>query len=141
MNVFDGYLLGRTDREADPRTDGNVTNDTDSVHFSLRGADAKYFSIQNAATPATQRGLISTKGPLDFETKSTYTVTVTATDPAGLYDKATVTIEVLDVPEIQGLAQRIRVDENTKEIANLHNSYATKTDLGGLKWSLLTDRR
>ncbi len=139
LNVFDGFLEERADREADPRADEHVTNDTANLQFDLSGADAnKYFSIQNAATPAGQRGLISTKMALDFETKSTYTVMVTATDPAGRMDTVTVTIEVLDVPEIEGVEQRIRVDENTKEIAALYNSYTQKTNLGGLKWSLLT---
>ena len=138
VNAFDGYFADQTARETDPPTDSSVTDDTANLHFSLSGADAKYFSIQNAATPSGQRGLISTKRALDFETKSTYTVTVTATDPAGMTDTVTVTIKVLDVPEIEGLEQRIRVDENTKEIADLYNSYPPDNNLGGLKWSLLT---
>ena len=136
LKFFDGYFPTFASRPSTTDPDGTVMSDIDDLHFGLSGADAKYFAIGNTDT---DRGLIRTKGPLNFETKSTYTVTVTATDPAGLTDTARVTIEVLDVPEIQGLAQRIRVDENTKEIANLHNSYATKTGLGGLKWFLLTE--
>ena len=138
VNVFDGYFADRSARETDPPTNSSVMTDTVKLQFDLSGADAKYFSIQNAATPEDQRGLISTKRALDFETKSTYTVTVTATDPAGLTDTVTVTIHVLDVPEIDGLESRIRIDENTKEIADLYNSYPPDNNLGGLKWSLLT---
>ena len=135
VNVFDYYLADRDARVADPQT---ISDDTENLQFDLSGADAKYFSIRNDADPANQRGLISTKRALDFETKSTYTVTVTATDPAGLTDTVTVTINVLDVPEIEGLESRIRIDENTKEIADLYNSYPPDNNLGGLKWSLLT---
>ena len=122
-------------------TNDDVTPDTPALQFDLSGTDAKYFSINQNQFPEPDNtaGLIRTNGALDFETKSTYTVTVTATDPAGLAETVRVTINVVDVPEIQGLAQRIRVDENTKKIADLYNSYATKTGLGGLKWSLLTD--
>ena len=45
-------------------------------------------------------------------------MTVTATDPGGKADTATVTIHVADVPELEGLEERIRVPENTKIIAN-----------------------
>ena len=135
VNVFDGHFADRQARVADPQT---ITDDTANLQFDLSGADAKYFSIENAASPANERGLISTKRALDFETRSTYTVKVTATDPAGLTDTVTVTINVLDVPEIEGLEQRIRVDENTKKIADLYNSYPPDNNLGGLKWSLLT---
>ena len=135
VNVFDYYLADQDAREADPQ---RITDDTVNLQFDLSGADAKYFSIQNAETPPNQRGLISTKSALNFETKSSYSVTVTATDPAGLTDTVTVTIKVLDVPEIEGLESRIRVDENTKDIADLYNSYPPDNNLGGLKWSLLT---
>ena len=137
VNVFDGFFENQEDRVADPQ---EVTADSHNLQFDLRGADAKYFKITQSTGNSDDPlgGLISTKRALDFETDSTYTVTVRATDPAGLFKEVAVDIEVLDVPEIQGLAQRIRVDENTRDIADLHNSYATKTNLGGLKWSLLT---
>ena len=137
VNVFDGYFENLADRVANPQ---EVKLDSHNLQFDLRGTDAKYFTITQSTGDETESlgGLISTERALDFETKSTYTVTVRATDPAGMYEDVTVTIEVLDVPEIQGLESRIRVDENTKEIADLYNSYAQKTNLGGLKWSLLT---
>ena len=43
--------------------------------YSLGGADAASFSIDRA------NGQLSTKAELDKETKDTYVVTVTATDP------------------------------------------------------------
>ena len=131
LKFFDGHFTTGANRRATPPV---VADDTAALHFGLSGADAKYFSISNAAA---DRGLISTKGPLDFETKSTYTVTVTATDPAGLTDKVTVTINALDVPEIEGLEGRYRVNENEKFIDDPEVAYPPDVSLGGLKWSLL----
>ena len=131
LKFFDGHFADGTARRATPPT---VSDDTAALHFGLSGADSKYFSISNAGT---DRGLISTKGPLDFEKKSTYTVTVTATDPAGLKDTVTVTINALDVPEIQGLEGRYRVNENEKFIDDPEVAYPPDVSLGGLKWSLL----
>ena len=124
----------------DDNTD-DPTEDTENLHYALSGADAKYFEIPQTddsnATPAIVRGLIRTKRALDFETKSVYSVTVTATDPSGKKDTATVTIHVLDQPEIEGLESRIRIDENTKKVTDLSASYPPDRSLGGLKWSLL----
>jgi protocadherin Fat 1/2/3 len=44
-------------------------------------------------------GVIEVAGSLDFETKTTYTLTIKATDTAGLFDTATVIISVTDVNE------------------------------------------
>ena len=55
--------------------------------------DANSFDIVQSS------GQIQTKVALDYETKTTYTVTVRATDPGGLYDTIVVTINVVDVPE------------------------------------------
>ena len=49
----------------------------DTLTYKLSGTDAPSFSI----VPAS--GQIQTKAALDYEAKSTYTVTVTATDPFG----------------------------------------------------------
>ena len=51
------------------------------------------FSIDRAT------GQISTKAALDFETKNTYMVTLTATDPGNLSTTVNVTIKVTDVDE------------------------------------------
>ena len=51
--------------------------DGDILTYTLTGTDADDFDIDWAT------GQLMTKGPLDAETKSSYTVTVRATDPAG----------------------------------------------------------
>ena len=74
----------------------NEGTTTDEVlTYSLGGPDEDSFSIDRSTAQ------ISTKAdvPLDKETKDTYTVTVTATDPSGLTATITVTIMVTNVDE------------------------------------------
>ena len=61
--------------------------------YSLGGPDADSFSIDRGTA------VLSTKAALDKETKDTYTVTVTATDPSGLQATITVTIKVTNEDE------------------------------------------
>ena len=70
-------------------TDAN----SDTLTYKLSGVDAPSFSIVDSS------GQIQTKAPLDHESKDTYTVTVTATDPSDESDFVTVTITVTDVNE------------------------------------------
>ena len=64
----------------------------DTLTYTLGGADMASFDIDGAT------GQLMTKEPLDYETKASYTVTVTASDGT---DEAmvTVTITVTDVEE------------------------------------------
>ena len=66
--------------------------DNDTLTYTLSGTDATSFSID----PAT--GQLKTSAALDYETKSTYTVTVSVSD-GSLTDSITVTITVTDVAE------------------------------------------
>ena len=66
----------------------------DTLTYSLEGTDASSFRI-NGST-----GQLRTSAALDFETKSTYSVGVTATDLGGLSDTIDVTINVTDVVEV-----------------------------------------
>ena len=61
--------------------------------YSLSGTDAGYFTI----VPAT--GQIKTMMKLDYETKNSFSVVVTATDPTDRSDTINITIEVDDVAE------------------------------------------
>ena len=63
----------------------------DTLTYALGGDDAASFAID----PAT--GQLMTMAALDYETKSSYSVTVMATDSDGLYDMIAVTITVTDV--------------------------------------------
>ena len=76
-----------TNTDADP---GDTT--ADALTYSLSGTDAASFDIVSTS------GQLKTKAALDYETKTSYTVTVTASDTA-LSDTITVTINVIDVNE------------------------------------------
>ncbi len=65
--------------------------DQETVVYTLGGADAASFTIDSAT------GQLSTSAPLDFETKSEFMVTVTATDEDDASSMIYVTIMVTDV--------------------------------------------
>ena len=71
-------------------------SDGDKLRYSLAGTDAGAFRI------GKKTGQLRTRKPLDYETKNTYSVTITASDDKGWNGgKATinVTIRVTDMPE------------------------------------------
>ena len=68
-------------------------DDNDTLTYTLGGVDAESFDI------AASSGQLQTKASLDYETDSTYIVTVTATDPSNVSDSVTVTITVTNVEE------------------------------------------
>ena len=70
------------------------TDSSDTLTYTLRGTDAAAFAIDAAS------GQLRTKAALDYETKSSYSVTVTATDPSGASDTITVTIEVTNADDL-----------------------------------------
>ena len=65
----------------------------DTVTYTLGGTDMASFAIDSAT------GQLMTMAALDFETKASYSVDVTATDPSGLSATVMVTINVNDVNE------------------------------------------
>ena len=67
--------------------------DNDTLTYTLGGTDAAPFSIVSSS------GQLQTRASLDYETKSTYTVTITASD-GSLTDTITVTISVTDINEL-----------------------------------------
>ena len=98
------------------RADQNIgapvtaTDSGDSLAYSLSGTDASSFSITSST------GQLRTKAALDYETKRSYSVVVTATDSGDLTDTITVTINVTDDvnepdPD-QTLLERYDVNDN-----------------------------
>ena len=65
----------------------------DALDYTLGGADVASFAIDS------DTGQLMTLAALDFETKPTYSVTVTASDSGGLSDSIDVTITVTAVDE------------------------------------------
>ena len=97
-NVFLG--ADDSDPNVDEIDDPVRATDTDGglLTYRLSGRDAGSFTIMSD-TAGALGGQIETKAKLDYETKSTYMVTVTATDPGGLSGSIDVTINVTDVNE------------------------------------------
>ena len=68
-------------------------DDGDTLTYTLGGTNAASFDIE------AETGQLKTKASLDFETKSSYTVTVAVSDSKGGIDSITVTINVTDLDE------------------------------------------
>ena len=68
-------------------------SDNDTLSYSLEGLDAASFDIVSSS------GQLKTKVVPNYETKSSYSVTVKATDPSNASDTITVTISVTNVDE------------------------------------------
>ena len=117
-----GVTSDNVDTEADVTTDnvgGTIRVDDpniatgaqgDSLAFSLSGPDASKFLVRqpdNSETGATRNVQIEVKGDpkLDYETKDTYMVTLTATDDYGVSADLDLTINITDVndaPNVTG---------------------------------------
>ena len=69
--------------------------DNDTLTYTLGGTDASSFSIVSSS------GQLQTQAALDYEIKSSYSVTVSVSDDNGGSDSITVTINVTDINEQQ----------------------------------------
>ena len=69
----------------------------ETLTYTLSGPDAPSFNIADATV-----GELRAKVALDYETRSSYEVIVTATNPGGFSDSVTLTINVTDVNEPPG---------------------------------------
>ena len=76
--------------------DATDPNANDTLTYSKSGADAAFFNIVSTS------GQLRTKDPLNYETKNSYSFTVTAADPSGLTAAKSVTVTVTDVNEPPG---------------------------------------
>ena len=103
---------------------------TGTVTYTLGGTDAASFDI------VASSGQVQTKAALDYETKSSYEVTVTATDTDGSVT-TTVAIEVTNVIEltaITGPATASFAENGGARVATYTAS--SEEDSGGITWSL-----
>ena len=100
----------------------------DTLAYTLGGTDAASFDID----PAT--GQLMTLAALDYETKRTYSVTVTASDSGGLSDSTAVTITVTDEGiEVSGPAAVDYAENGTNPVAT-YTAYGPDADMAA--WSL-----
>ena len=84
MNIGDGF--------------SGEDGDQDLLMYTLGGPDADSFGLSDPSGISNSINLL-TKAPLDYETKTEYTVTIKAMDPSGASDMITVTVMVTDVNE------------------------------------------
>ena len=103
---------------------GTVIYDADAtdaspLNFSLSGTDAGSFSIDSAT------GQVSINASPDFDSKSSYSFEVVATDAAGNSSSQTVALSVTETPEING---------DTINLTTFQDVYdeATGTTINGL---------
>ena len=101
--------------------------------------DTLTYSLSNGGSPpftVGTNGQIRTSGTLDFETTTSYTLTLTAADPGGLSDSVTVTVTVTNVneaPAISGDAERTYAEDTTGPVATWT---AADPEGGTVTWSL-----
>jgi len=104
---------------------GDVTADADAVAYALSGTDATAFSISEA-------GALSLNNAADFETRESYTLTVTATDAAGNSKTQDVTVTVNDVndaPTAEGtVATQTAVVDGDAFSLDLSTAFADQDD-------------
>ncbi len=111
--------------------------DDDDLTYSLGGTDAASFSMDS------KTGQLRTDAPLDYETKTAYTVRITVYDGKGGTDSITVTIDVTDVQEnrapvfTDGTSTTRSVAENTGSGIDIGEPVsATDADDDDLEYSL-----
>ena len=126
-NTAAGVNIGGTLSATDP-------DDGDTLEYSLGGTDASSFSIDSTT------GQLRTNAALNYEAKSSYTVTVTVSD-GNLTDTITVTINVTDVNEAPVISDSadttLSIAENTGSGVNIGTAIAvTDADNDTLEYSL-----
>ena len=104
--------------------------DRNTLTYTLGGPDASSFGI------IATSGQLQTKAPLDHESKASYTVTVTATDPSNAKDVITITITVTNVDEtpVVTVGPSIKYAENG--IGTVATYTATDPEGTAIIWSL-----
>ena len=104
-------------------------DDGDALLFTLSGDDAASFKVDN-------NGQIKTKVKLDFETKDTHMVMLTASDPSGATDRITVTVTVTDENDNAVIAGSTAVDYDENGTDPVTTFSATDQDGDDIVWSL-----
>ena len=121
----------------------------DVLLYTLRGSDAGLFTIgqgQKATGDAEGQIYVGKDTKLDYESRTSYSVTVTATDSALASDRVSVTIEVEDVDEAPFVSKRgvyvsgpasVSYDENGTDEVTTYT--ATGADASGASLMLSGD--
>ena len=107
-----GTVIGATDADA-----------LDTLNYSLGGTDANSFAIASAT------GQLQTKAALDYDTKTSYSVTITVSDQKGGTDTISVTINVTDV--VEGVVNNVPVfTEGASTTRSIAENTVAGTNIG-----------
>ena len=146
----DGEMIASTTREVAENTKGDVGNavtavdpdpNADPLIYTLSGADAALFEVDDGdatTEDVDEGGQITVKSgtKLDFETRTTYMVTITATDSFSDSASIDVTITVTDAdeaPDVTGDAEKEYAENGTGSVVTYT---AVDPEGAAVKWSL-----
>ncbi len=126
-NTAAGINIGSAVSATDP--------DNDTLEYSLGGTDASSFDINST------NGQLRTSAALNYESRSSYSVTISVSDGNGGSDSITVTINVTDANDAptltDGTSTSRSVAENTAAGNNIGTAVAaTDADDDTLTWTL-----
>ncbi len=115
-----------------------VATEANDITYSISGGDSASFSINSSS------GVVTFNSAPDYETKSSYSFTATATDVAGNADTQAVTITILDVVESATLAISTIDDVSVNEgsvYTSVTPSFTNQSDdpIGDLTYTLSGD--
>jgi hypothetical protein len=99
---------------------GATDDDNDTLTYTLGGTNASAFKIVSTS------GQLQTKDALDYEAKSSYSVTVSVSDSNGGSDSIAVTISVTNVeekPKFASSTYTLEVAENTAADTNIGEAF------------------
>ncbi len=126
-----------------------MDSNDDNLTYKLSGPNASLFEIASVDNPDTtgdgedEEGQITVKSgtKLDYETKKSYMVTVTATDPSGLSASIDVTIMVANVDEAPTIAgdSVVRRSYAENRVGSVATFTANDPERQSIYWSLALD--
>ena len=125
--------------DTEARLQGETEPPDDPLTYTLSGPDASLFTIASSTAVVSLRKDMK----VDYETRDTYTVEITATDPSLESDTMTLTIKAVKMDEMPKVSKRglavsgdrsINVAEGSS--GDLATYTASGADASGARWSL-----
>lgn len=120
-------------------TDADIGDNARLEYFISGGGQSQLFRMETVYSPEN-KGILYLEGKLDFESKSTYTIKVTATDRKNS-DTVDVVITVINTndnaPEFTALIYEGTIQEETKAGEKVAQVSATDSDSPGIKDTLV----